>query len=138
MDVDDAEKKRETNEYWRSRLTPEQYHVLRERGTEQAFTGELYKNGESGMYMCIACGAPLFSSETKFESNSGWPSFSDVAQSENVELKKDTSHGLERVEVTCANCGGHLGHLFEDGPEPSKKRYCINSCALDFKKGTVA
>lgn len=120
---------------WKDKLTPEQYHVLREKGTEQPFTGELLNNKENGMYVCAACGTPLFSSETKFDSGSGWPSFWDAVDESKINLVPDHSLGMERTEVQCANCGGHLGHLFNDGPTPTGQRYCINSVSLDFKEG---
>lgn len=105
-----------------------------DKGTELAFTGKYLHNKESGKYVCAACGAELFSSNTKFDSHSGWPSFYDVAKSGAVKLQDDNSHGMQRIEAVCANCGGHLGHVFDDSPEqPTGKRYCINSCALDFK-----
>lgn len=126
---------------WKSKLTPEQYRILREKGTEPPFSGKFVNHHESGMYTCVACGQELFSSGTKFESGSGWPSFYDVVHKGNVELKEDTSHGMSRTEVVCKNCGGHLGHVFHDGPtttidgKPATGlRYCINSCALDFQK----
>ncbi len=121
--------------YWKEKLTPEQYNVLRNKATEAPFTGHLLQNKESGMYKCAACGNNLFSSDTKFESGSGWPSFYDVANKGNVRLEFDDSHGMRRTEVVCGSCGGHLGHLFEDGPaDKTGMRYCINSCALDFEK----
>jgi peptide-methionine (R)-S-oxide reductase len=129
-----AEKMRLSDDEWRRKLTPEQYHVLREKGTERAFTGALVNNHEDGMYHCAACNAPLFKSETKFESGSGWPSFFEPASKDAVDLHEDTSHGMRRIEVTCANCGSHLGHLFPDGPNPTGQRFCINSASLDFEK----
>ena len=119
---------------WKKKLTPEQYHVLREKGTEAAFTGKYVHSKEYGIYMCAACGAELFSSDTKFDSGTGWPSFSEPKNKENVELKKDFSHGMLRTEVLCKKCGSHLGHVFGDGPTPTGQRFCMNSCALDFKK----
>ncbi|MFA4819544.1 MAG: peptide-methionine (R)-S-oxide reductase MsrB [Candidatus Aenigmatarchaeota archaeon] len=115
----------------RKKLTPEQRRVLIEKGTEAPFTGKLLKNREKGTYTCAGCGSQLFSSETKFDSGTGWPSFYDVAKG-NVKLIEDNSHGMHRTEVVCAKCGGHLGHLFNDGPHG--KRYCINSCSLGFRK----
>ena len=120
-------------EYWRERLTPEQYRILRQKGTERAFTGALYDNQARGMYECAACGQPLFSSDRKFESGSGWPSFDDPADREHVELHEDNSWLMRRTEVTCKRCGSHLGHVFDDGPrETTGQRYCINSAALHF------
>ncbi len=120
---------------FKKKLTPEQYHVLREKGTETPFSGELLHNKDTGMYTCAACGNPVFSSDTKFESGTGWPSFYDVATKGAVKLKEDNSGGMHRVEVTCANCGSHLGHVFDDAKDqPTGQRFCINSCALDFKK----
>ena len=118
---------------WKERLTPAQYRVLRSCGTEPPFTGALLYNKRHGTYTCAACGSPLFSSETKFDSGSGWPSFWDVAAQGAVELLRDSSLGMERVEVRCRSCGGHLGHLFDDGPAPTRQRYCINSLSLGFE-----
>jgi peptide-methionine (R)-S-oxide reductase len=115
---------------WKKKLTKEQYHILREKGTEPAFTGKLLHNKEKGEYTCAGCGEVLFSSDTKFDSGSGWPSFTEA---KNVELKKDNSLGMRRIEVVCKKCGGHLGHVFDDGPQ-GNKRYCINSVALKFEK----
>jgi peptide-methionine (R)-S-oxide reductase len=129
--------KNKPNSYWKDKLTPEQYHITREKGTEMPFTGKFWNNHETGMYQCVACGQELFSSDTKFDSGSGWPSFDNPVNKEHIELKEDDSHGMIRTEVLCKNCGAHLGHLFEDGPkETTGLRYCINSCALDFKKNS--
>ena len=120
---------------WKKKLTKEQYRILREKGTEIPFIGEYLKNKKDGMYKCAACGSDLFSSDTKFDSGTGWPSFFDIAEKGNVELKEDISFGMRRVEVLCKKCGGHLGHVFDNGPrDKGGKRYCINSCALHFKK----
>ncbi len=117
-------------------LPPELYHVAREKGTEAPFTGKYVDNHEKGMYMCAVCGQELFSSDTKFDSGTGWPSFTEPANLEHVELREDTDHGMVRTEVVCKNCGAHLGHVFDDGPqEAGGKRYCINSVCLDFKEG---
>lgn len=128
------EKMKKAEEEWRKELTPEQYHVLREKGTERAFTGALYQNHEGGTYHCAGCGALLFQSDTKYESGSGWPSFYNPADSDAVETHEDNSFGMRRIEVSCARCGGHLGHLFPDGPRPTGLRYCINSASLKFEK----
>ncbi|WP_440770421.1 peptide-methionine (R)-S-oxide reductase MsrB [Natronorubrum sp. DTA28] len=116
---------------WREELSEEQYRILREAGTEAPFSGEYVDHKDDGSYACAGCGTELFDSETKFESGCGWPSFYD-ADDDIVETRPDNSHGMQRTEVLCANCGGHLGHVFEDGPEPTGKRYCINSAALEF------
>ncbi len=117
---------------WKKKLSPEQYDILREKGTERPFTGKLLHNKEEGRYTCAGCGAVLFSSKEKFDSGTGWPSFSDAT--ENVGKRTDESHGMTRTEVYCKKCGGHLGHVFDDGPMPSKKRFCVNSASLCFKK----
>lgn len=122
-----------TEAEWRALLTPEQFHILREKGTERAFTGALYENKKEGIYNCAACGAPLFKSDTKYESGSGWPSFWLPINDTAVEAHEDNSHGMRRIEVTCATCGSHLGHVFPDGPRPTGMRYCINSASLDFE-----
>jgi peptide-methionine (R)-S-oxide reductase len=125
-----------TDEEWRKELTPERYEVLRRAGTEPPFSGKFVHNKESGMYRCGACGADLFSSDTKFESGTGWPSFYEPAIAANVETHEDGTHGMVRTEVRCRRCGSHLGHVFEDGPNPTGLRYCINSLALDFAPET--
>jgi peptide-methionine (R)-S-oxide reductase len=117
---------------WRKKLTKEQYIVLRQKGTEAPFTGEYWDNHEKGVYVCAACGSPLFDSDTKFESGTGWPSFTEPMMQENVVRREDRSHGMVRTEVLCAHCGGHLGHVFDDGPEPSGCRFCLNSVSLKF------
>lgn len=122
-----------TDAEWREKLSPEQYHVLRQAGTERAFTGKYEKNKATGMYHCAGCGAPLFLSDTKYDSGSGWPSFTAPVDGEAVEVHRDMSHGMVRVEVRCAKCEGHLGHVFPDGPGPEGLRYCMNSASLDFE-----
>lgn len=122
-----------SEEEWRSKLTPEQYRVLRQSGTEAPWTGELLRNKKEGEYRCAGCGAPLFTSDTKYESGSGWPSFTAPVAEEAVREVADTSHGMQRVEVRCARCEGHLGHVFPDGPGPEGLRYCVNSASLDFE-----
>lgn len=123
-----------TEDEWREELSPEQYHVLREAGTERAFTGAYWNNHESGIYYCAACGQELFNSDTKFDSGSGWPSFHSPASDASVEEVADTAHGMVRIEVRCNRCGSHLGHVFNDGPRPTGLRYCMNSAALKFDK----
>jgi peptide-methionine (R)-S-oxide reductase len=127
-----------SDEQWRERLAPEQYEILRRHGTERPFTGQYVNVKEDGVYRCAGCGAELFSSDTKFESGTGWPSFYEPTVAQNVELRRDSSYGMQRNEVLCRRCGGHLGHVFDDGPRPTGLRYCINSCALELEPETGA
>ncbi len=129
-----AEKVEKTEAEWREQLSDEQYKVARCGGTEPAFTGEYWDNHDAGLYRCVCCGEPLFDSQTKFESGSGWPSFYKPVDVNHVELLVDRSHGMTRTEVKCAKCGAHLGHVFPDGPRPTGQRFCMNSASLDFKK----
>ena len=127
-----TQKVQKSEQEWREQLTPEQYEVVRKAGTERAFTGPHLDEKRDGMFRCVGCGTELFSSDTKFESGTGWPSFTDPANLENVELRFDDSYGMRRTEVVCKTCDAHLGHVFDDGPGESGQRYCINGCALSF------
>lgn len=134
--MDAAEHQQKSDEQWQEELDPEAYAILRQAATEPAFSGEYVDLKDDGMYRCRGCGTDLFSSETKFDSGTGWPSFTDPVVAEAVELRPDSSHGMVRTEAVCARCGGHLGHVFDDGPGPSGQRWCINSRALAFDAGS--
>lgn len=137
-DTQDPQKtdfKRLSDDEWRKRLEPTRFEILRNKGTERAFTGELYDHKGEGKYVCAGCKNTLFSSEKKYDSGSGWPSFTDPVESEAVEEHRDVTHGMVRTEVVCRRCGGHLGHVFPDGPGPNGQRYCINSASLQFQEG---
>ena len=128
------EKVKLTEDEWKKKLSHEEYHILREKGTERPFTGKYVDNKKKGRYYCSACGNELFDSKSKFDSGTGWPSFTEPMDKENVDEHKDLSYGMERTEVLCSKCGGHLGHVFDDGPKPIGKRYCMNSASLKFEE----
>ncbi len=134
--MNDSDKVVKTEAEWKKSLSEEQYHVLREKGTETPFSGKYYLSKEKGIYVCAACGAELFRSDEKFDAGCGWPSFSDVVDSSKVVYSKDNSRGMVRTEITCAKCGGHLGHVFDDGPTPTGLRYCVNSVSIELKKSS--
>lgn len=138
-DVKEQELKvKKSDDQWKQELSDEQYHILREKGTERPYTGKFNKHKEEGVYTCAACHAELFRSDSKFDSGCGWPSFYQSIDNKKIVTRTDNSHGMTRTEIMCANCGGHLGHLFDDGPAPTGLRYCVNSVSLDFKKVNVA
>jgi len=130
----EKEEIKKSDDEWRKELTKEHYHVLRKKSTERPFTGKYWNNKKKGVYKCAGCGQPLFDSETKFESGTGWPSFYEPIDKDKVATESDRSFGMKRTEVLCSKCGGHLGHVFNDGPKPTGKRYCVNSISLDFKE----